>query len=101
SNQLIIVDGKLTGDVAEPIQGREAKLSTLHALRERFGLRDSETMAVGDGANDAAMVAAAGLGVAFHAKPQLADIAAARIDHCDLRAVLYIQGYRRSEFARS
>jgi phosphoserine phosphatase len=91
--------GKLTGEVAEPIVGREAKLDTLVALRERLHLRHEETLAVGDGANDIPMVKAAGLGVAFHGKPAIRDAApTACIDHSDLTALLYAQGYRREEF---
>ncbi len=90
---------RLSGTVAEPILGREAKLETLIGLREAFGLRRAETLAVGDGANDLAMLAEAGLGVAYHAKPAVAAAATARIDHGDLTALLYLQGYRREEFA--
>jgi phosphoserine phosphatase len=91
-------DGKLTGEVANPILGREAKLETLHELRARFGLAVEDTLAVGDGANDIPMITAAGLGVAYHAKPAVKAAAAARIDHGDLTALLYAQGYRREEF---
>jgi len=84
--------------VKEPILGREAKLATLIELRERLGLIHAETLAVGDGANDLAMLGEAGLGVAFHAKPAVAAAAHARIDHGDLTALLYIQGYAASEF---
>jgi phosphoserine phosphatase len=91
--------GNLTGEVAEPILGRDAKLQALLELRERFKLRPDDTLAVGDGANDVPMITAAGLGVAFHGKPAVADAAAARIDHGDLTALLYAQGYRREEFA--
>ena len=90
--------GKLTGEVADPVLGREAKLATLNALRARFGLARDATLAAGDGANDIPMLAAAGLGVAFHAKPAVKEAAAARIDHGDLTALLYAQGYRREEF---
>ena len=90
--------GKLTGEVADPVLGREAKLATLNALRTRFGLARDATLAAGDGANDIPMLAAAGLGVAFHAKPAVKEAAAARIDHGDLMALLYAQGYRREEF---
>ena len=90
--------GKLAGTVAEPILGKQAKLDTLNAVRARMGLAPSETLAVGDGANDLAMLGAAGLGVAFHAKPQVAAEAHACIDHGDLSALLYLQGYRRAEF---
>lgn len=99
SNLLEIADGRLAGKVREPILGKEAKLAALIELRERFGLRKEETMAVGDGANDLAMLGEAGLGVAFRAKPAVAAAAHARIDHGDLTALLYAQGYRREEFA--
>ena len=99
SNILETADGRLAGKVREPILGKEAKLAALIELRERFGLRKEETMAVGDGANDLAMLGEAGLGVAFRAKPAVAAAAHARIDHGDLTALLYAQGYRREEFA--
>jgi phosphoserine phosphatase len=95
---LVDADGKLTGEVAQPVLGREAKLRTLNALRKRFRLGHDDTLAVGDGANDIPMVEAAGLGVAYHGKPALQQAAAARIDHGDLTALLYAQGYRREEF---
>ncbi len=99
ANQLLVDDaGKLTGQVAEPILGREAKLATLLALRARLGLTRDETLVAGDGANDLDMIREAGLGVAFHAKPAVAAAAAARIDHGDLTALLFAQGYRREEF---
>jgi phosphoserine phosphatase len=98
ANELIVEDGKLTGEVKEPILGRAAKLATLIELTESFDLDDIDTLAVGDGANDLGMVQAAGLGVAYHAKPAVAAAAAARIDHGDLTALLYAQGYRRDEF---
>jgi phosphoserine phosphatase len=91
-------NGRLTGKVAEPIFGREGKLATLLQLTERLGLSARDTLAAGDGANDLAMIEAAGLGVAFHAKPKIAAAAAARIDYGDLTALLYAQGYRRDEF---
>jgi phosphoserine phosphatase len=91
-------DGKLTGEVVEPIFGRDGKLETLCALTARLGLDPADTLATGDGANDIAMIEAAGLGVAFHAKPKVAEAAAARIDHGDLTALLYLQGYRRADF---
>jgi phosphoserine phosphatase len=90
--------GKLTGKVTEPIFGREGKLATLTELTQRLGLAPDETLAAGDGANDLAMIAAAGLGVAYHAKAKVAETAAARIEHGDLTALLYAQGYRREEF---
>jgi phosphoserine phosphatase len=98
ANELKVLDGKLTGEVAEPILGRAAKLATLIELRESFDLDNLDTLAVGDGANDLGMIEAAGLGVAYHAKPAVAAAAAARIDHGDLTALLYAQGYRREEF---
>jgi phosphoserine phosphatase len=99
ANILNHADGVLTGTVEEPILGQEAKLSALMELARRFSLSKIETLAVGDGANDLAMIRAAGLGVAYHAKPKVAAEAAARIDHNDLTALLYAQGYRRSEFS--
>jgi phosphoserine phosphatase len=98
ANELRVADGKLTGEVAEPILGRAAKLATLVELRESFDLDNLDTIVVGDGANDLGMIEAAGLGVAYHAKPAVAAAAAARIDHGDLTALLYAQGYRRDEF---
>lgn len=98
ANALEVVDGRLTGRVIEPILGREAKLERLTALAAERGLDLSESLAVGDGANDLAMIAAAGLGVAFHAKPIVAAAAAARVTWCDLTALLYLQGYAKTEF---
>jgi phosphoserine phosphatase len=98
ANRLLISDGKLTGKVAEPIVGRTAKLAVLEDAIIRLRLTHSQTLAVGDGASDLAMIAHAGLGVAYHAKPKVAAAAAARIDHGDLTALLYAQGFRRSEF---
>src|SRR4051812_37448415 len=98
ANELVIAEGKLTGEVREPIIGRDAKLATLIELRESFDLDEIDTLAVGDGANDLGMIEAAGLGVAYRAKPAVSDAAAARIDHGDLTALLYAQGYRRDEF---
>jgi phosphoserine phosphatase len=99
-NRLIMNDGMFAGTVAEPVFGREGKLATLNELRGRLGLRADQTMTVGDGANDLDMIVAAGLGVAYHAKPTVAAAAAARIDHNDLTALLYVQGYRRDEFIK-
>lgn len=97
-NRLLVADGRLTGRVAEPILGPEAKLAALMELAERRGLMLSAACAVGDGANDLAMVRAAGLGVAYRAKPVLREAARAAIDHGDLTALLFLQGYRRSDF---
>jgi phosphoserine phosphatase len=97
ANELLFENDALTGVVQEPILGRQAKLDALLALREKNGLQKHETLAVGDGANDLAMIGEAGLGVAYHAKPVVAEAAGARIDHGDLTALLYLQGYRRVE----
>ena len=99
ANTLGVSGGRLTGTVAEPIVGKEAKRAMLVSLRERLGLSAPETMAVGDGANDLAMLGEAGLGVAFRAKPAVAAAARARIEHGDLTALLYLQGYTAAEFA--
>jgi phosphoserine phosphatase len=99
ANTLLAENGKLTGKVAEPILGREAKLATLRELREAFDMDGIDTLAVGDGANDLGMIQDAGLGVAYHAKPAVAAAAHARIDYGDLTALLYAQGYTRTEFA--
>lgn len=98
ANRLQVADGKLTGEVIEPILGRATKLATLVELMESFDLDDIDTLVVGDGANDLGMIQAAGLGVAYHAKPKVSAAAAARIEHGDLTALLYAQGYRRDEF---
>ncbi|MGI9382823.1 MAG: phosphoserine phosphatase SerB [Methyloligellaceae bacterium] len=97
ANTLEIADGALTGRVGEPILGRDAKLEALRRLRRERELRHEQTLAIGDGANDLAMIKEAGLGVAFQAKPIVAAEAAARIDHGSLRSVLYLQGYREAE----
>ncbi len=98
-NRLVIgEDGRFLGTVAEPVLGRDAKLETLRELRRKLGLARHETLVVGDGANDLKMIGDAGLGVAFRAKPLVAEAAAARIDHGDLTALLYVQGYRGEEF---
>jgi phosphoserine phosphatase len=98
ANTLLVEDGKLTGYVDEPVLGREAKLDTLLEVARYLALPLAETIAVGDGANDLAMIGRAGLGVAFHAKPAVAAAAHVRIDHGDLTALLYLQGFRRDEF---
>jgi phosphoserine phosphatase len=90
--------GKVAGTVASPILGREAKQAMLERLRSEEGLLESETLAVGDGANDLGMIKAAGLGVAFRAKPIVAAEAQASIVHGNLTALLYLQGYRKEEF---
>ncbi len=88
----------LTGAVGEPVLDRDAKLAVLQELAAGRGLRLHATLAVGDGANDLAMLAAAGLGVAFHAKPVVSAAARHRVDHADLRALLFAQGYPVSAF---
>ena len=88
----------LSGTVEPPILGKEAKLATLRRLAAERGLTPGEAVTVGDGANDLPMLQAAGLGVAFHAKPAVAAQVRARIDHGDLTALLYLQGYRRTDF---
>ena len=99
ANRLLFEDGRLLG-VAEPILGREAKLQALLDFCSVHGLQADQAMAIGDGANDLAMIQAAGMGVAFHAKPVVAQAARARIDHGDLTALLYLQGYRGGDFIR-
>lgn len=98
ANRLELADGALTGTVAKPIVGSDTKLQTLLAARAELGLLPEQTLAVGDGANDLAMVQEAGLGVAYHAKPIVAAAAAARIDHGDLTALLYAQGIARDDW---
>ncbi|MDT7950419.1 MAG: phosphoserine phosphatase SerB [Acetobacteraceae bacterium] len=98
ANVLLDDGASLLGRVAEPILDRSAKLDSLRELSAEHGIAADATLAVGDGANDLEMIRAAGLGVAFHAKPIVAEAAAARIDHTSLRALLFIQGYTASEF---
>ncbi|MBO0905409.1 phosphoserine phosphatase SerB [Jiella sonneratiae] len=99
ANRLIAEAGRLTGRVAEPILGAEAKVAALKEIAAGKGLTPTDAIAVGDGANDLPMLKLAGTGVALHAKPKVAASAPHRIDRGDLTALLYIQGYRRSEFA--
>lgn len=96
ANILEVADGKLTGNVAKPIVDTSTKLATLSEAILEFGLSPAETLAVGDGANDLAMITQAGLGVAYHAKPVVAEAAGARIDHGDLSGLLFAQGYART-----
>ena len=98
ANRLIERDGKLSGGVAEPILGRDAKLKTLLSLAEEIGCAPEEAAAVGDGANDLAMLETAGLGVAFRAKPKVREAARFRVDHGDLTALLYLQGIPERAF---
>ena len=98
ANLLLDADGRLTGAVAEPILGKQAKVDALTEISERLGISPEEAMAVGDGANDLGMLHLSGAGVALHAKPAVAAEAKIRIDHGDLTALLYLQGYRKSDF---
>ncbi len=98
ANRLEIADGRLTGTVAKPIVGSDTKVETLLATIAQLGIDDSASLAVGDGANDLAMIRRAGLGVAYRAKPIVAEAAGVRIDHNDLTALLYAQGIARSQW---
>ncbi|MFN3577011.1 MAG: phosphoserine phosphatase SerB [Tabrizicola sp.] len=99
ANTLLIEGGRLTGRVAEPILGKEAKLQALTEITARLGLTPAQALAVGDGANDLPMLKAAGMGVALHAKPRVQADCDIRVNHGDLTALLYLQGYTREEFA--
>jgi phosphoserine phosphatase len=98
ANTLMIEGHKLTGEVIEPILGEGAKLGALKEIAAVMGLTLDDTLAVGDGANDLPMLQAAGLGVAYRAKPKVAANAHARIDHADLTALIYAQGFARKDF---
>jgi phosphoserine phosphatase len=98
SNELLVEGTRLTGRVGEPILDRDGKLAALERLADERGIDLDECLAVGDGANDIAMIKAAGLGVAYRAKPAVAAAAGARLDHADLTGLLYLQGYSRSQF---
>jgi phosphoserine phosphatase len=100
ANTLIEAGEALTGQVGEPILGREAKLAALNEEAAGLGLDHALTLAIGDGANDLAMIGAAGLGVAYRAKPIVAVQADAKVDHADLTALLHFQGYREADFVR-
>ncbi|MBT5267493.1 MAG: phosphoserine phosphatase SerB [Rhodospirillaceae bacterium] len=99
SNTLLLEGDKLLGKVLEPILGQDAKVTALNELAGQIGATPADALTVGDGANDMAMLKAAGLGVAFRAKPAVAAAAAHRIDHGDLTALLYLQGYSQTSFA--
>ena len=99
ANTLLAAGGRLTGDVARPILGREAKVQALHEITERLGIMPDDVIAVGDGANDLGMLGLAGTGVALHAKPVVAEQCEVRVNHGDLTALLYIQGYRKEMFS--
>jgi phosphoserine phosphatase len=98
ANHLVIANGKIAGLVAEPILDREGKAEVLQRLAADRSLALESTAAIGDGANDIAMLQAAGLGVAFHGKPAVAAAARYRLDHSDLTGLLYLQGYHSREF---
>jgi len=100
SNRLGLAGGMLDGTVARPIVGSATKRETLLAEREAMGLAAEQTLAVGDGANDIPMIEEAGLGIAYHAKPKTAAAADARIEHGDLTALLYAQGYKRADWVK-
>ena len=99
ANTLHLQDGVLAGTVAEPILGKEAKLLALNEISARLGITPAEAIVVGDGANDLPMLLAAGTGVALHAKPTVQAQCEVRVNHGDLTALLYLQGYTRDEFA--
>ncbi len=99
ANTLLARGGSLTGQVAEPILGKEAKLQALNEITARLGISPAEAIAVGDGANDLPMLLAAGTGVALHAKPTVQAQCDVRINHGDLTALLFLQGYARDEFS--
>ena len=98
ANSLDIADGRLTGTVAAPILGRAAKVQALEQISESLGISVSDALAVGDGANDLGMLKRAGVGVALHAKPSVAAQCDLRVNHGDLTALLYLQGYQKNEF---
>lgn len=99
ANRLVEQNGRLSGEVVEPILGRAAKADALNEISARLNLTPADAIAVGDGANDLDMIRLSGTGVALHAKPSVAAQAKVRIDHGDLTALLYLQGYRREEFS--
>ncbi|WGW05763.1 phosphoserine phosphatase SerB [Tropicibacter oceani] len=98
ANTLLIENGALTGAVARPILGREAKIEALEQISARIGIAEADVIAVGDGANDLGMLGRAGLGVALHAKPMVQEQSDCRVNHGDLTALLYLQGYTRDDF---
>jgi phosphoserine phosphatase len=101
ANTLLIADGKLTGAVAMPILGRAAKVDALNGITAGLGITPAEAIAVGDGANDIGMLTLAGAGVALHAKPAVQAQCALRVNHGDLTALLYLQGYAQTEFVNA
>jgi phosphoserine phosphatase len=98
ANSLLAEEGVLTGEVGMPILGRDAKVAALAEITARLGLKAADVLAVGDGANDLGMLGLAGTGVALHAKPAVAAQCDVRINHGDLSALLYLQGYAREDF---
>jgi len=100
ANILLEERGVLTGLVEEPILGKQAKVDALTEIAEKLGILTDDALAVGDGANDLGMLQLAGSGVALHAKPTVSAQARMRIDHGDLTALLYLQGYRKSDFIK-
>ena len=98
ANTLLTHSDELSGDVGRPILGREAKVQALEEITARLGISEDEVIAVGDGANDLGMLTRAGAGVALHAKPSVAAQCNVRINHGDLTALLYVQGYKKAEF---
>ncbi len=99
ANTLLTENGQLTGDVQRPILGRQAKVESLERITATLGLSEGDVIAVGDGANDLGMLGRAGTGVALHAKPSVAAECEVRINHGDLTALLYIQGYSKADFS--
>jgi phosphoserine phosphatase len=98
ANTLLMKDGYLTGDVTRPILGREAKVAALHRITKTLGIKPTDVLAVGDGANDLGMLQLAGTGVALHAKPAVQAEAKICVNHADLTALLFLQGYTKAEF---
>lgn len=98
ANSLLVKGGRLTGEVAHPILGRAAKVEALQDIAARRGISPAEAVAVGDGANDLGMLGLAGMGVALHAKPSVQAECSIRVNHGDLTALLYLQGYPREAF---
>lgn len=101
ANELIIANGRLTGEVGHPILGQQAKVEALRRITRKLGLEPADALAVGDGANDLAMLSEAGMGVALHAKPHVQEGSLIRINHGDLTALLYLQGYSKAQFSAS
>ncbi|PRY20254.1 phosphoserine phosphatase [Aliiruegeria haliotis] len=98
ANTLLSEDGALTGRAADPILGREAKVAALQEITARLGITPADVLAVGDGANDLGMLDLAGAGVALHAKPSVAAQCDIRVNHGDLTALLFLQGYSSDDF---